>query len=292
MTDMEQSVEEPIVEKPKRKLINNLNDLTATEWLPETVSVFVQRGLGSNHADTKIEKQHPAPFSYQDVSRLIRFFTKKDQRVLDPFVGVGSTLKACAIEGRAGTGIELVPKFAQLSRERLLAEVEDASGQEVLEDNALEAIKQFEDDSFDFVVTSPPYWSILNKKLDHKSRERAINNLDTNYSNLEEDLANIADYDQFIRVLGDFFIDCSRILKPRKYMAIIVSDFRNKEKYYMFHSDLANHLEKGPYQLKGIKILYQRHKKIFPYGYPYSYVPNLHHQYIIILQNDKDTNAK
>jgi hypothetical protein len=40
--------------------------------------------------------------------------------------------------------------------------------------------------------------------------------------------------------------------------------------------------ERG-FTLKGVKILYQRHKRVFPYGFPYSYVPNLHHQYILIL---------
>ena len=34
-------------------------------------------------------------------------------------------------------------------------------------------------------------------------------------------------------------------------------------------------------------MLYQRHKRIFPYGYPCAYVPNIHHQFIMILQNAK-----
>ena len=37
--------------------------------------------------------------------------------VLDPFVGVGSTLKACALEGRKGIGFELNPKYAPSWRE-------------------------------------------------------------------------------------------------------------------------------------------------------------------------------
>jgi hypothetical protein len=72
---------------------NHLNELTAREWIPETVSVWRQRGLGANHPDAQIERQHPAPFSFTDVGRLIRFFTKKGDTVLDPFVGVGSTLR-------------------------------------------------------------------------------------------------------------------------------------------------------------------------------------------------------
>src|SRR3989344_5733299 len=92
----------------KRKLINGLNDLTAAEWIPETISVFVQKGLGAGSEEAKIERQHPAPYSFQDVARLIRFFTKKDDLILDPFCGVGSTLKACAINNRRGIGIEIV----------------------------------------------------------------------------------------------------------------------------------------------------------------------------------------
>ena len=46
---------------------------------------FIKRDLGARHKDTKFELQHPAPFSFQDVGRLIRFFTKENEIVLDPF---------------------------------------------------------------------------------------------------------------------------------------------------------------------------------------------------------------
>lgn len=71
-------------------------------------------------------------------------------------------------------------------------------------------------------------------------------------------------------------------------MAVVVSDFRDKSKYVMFHADLAAALEPYCLEMRGLKVLYQRHKRIFPYGYPYAYVPNIHHQFILILQNAKD----
>lgn len=108
----------------RRKPVNRLNDLEAKEWIPETVSVWTQRGLGKGHEHAQIERLHPAPFSFQDVARLIRFFSKSGETVLDPFVGVGSTLKAAALEGRRGIGIELNGKYAELSRERLRLEVD------------------------------------------------------------------------------------------------------------------------------------------------------------------------
>ena len=270
---------------------NSLNDLTAKEWIVETVSVWNQRGLGAGHPDAKIERQHPAPFSFTDVSRLVRFFTKRGQVVLDPFVGIGSTLKACALEGRKGVGIELNPHFAELTRVRIRTEVRDifatADEQHVLEGDARDLLPGIADESVDFVVTSPPYWAIL-KKADHKVRqERIANGLSTDYGDDPRNLGQIPSYEEFLQELKAIFSECKRVLKRGKFMAIVVSDFRDKSRYVMFHSDLAQALETIGLEMRGLKVLYQRHKKIYPYGYPYSYVPNIHHQYILILQRPK-----
>lgn len=270
---------------------NQLNELTAKEWIPETISVWNQRGLGAGHPDAQIERQHPAPFSFTDVGRLIRFFTKRGHTVLDPFVGVGSTLKACAIDGRIGIGIELNPTFVELTQKRLSTEVQDmfstATEQRVLEGDSRDHLPNIPDESVDFVVTSPPYWSIL-KKQDHKVRqERLEKGLAKDYGEDARDLGRIEDYEEFLVELGKILGECARTLKRGKYMTIIVSDFRDKSKYIMFHADLAKALEQYSMEMRGLKVLFQRHKKVFPYGYPYSYVPNIHNQYILILQKKK-----
>src|SRR5690606_31346101 len=107
-------------------LKNTLNDLTAKEWLTETVTVFSQKGLGASNKDAQIEKLHPAPFSFQDVARHIKFFTKEGDKVLDPFLGVGSSLKACAFEDRIGYGIELNKRYTDLSELRIEQEVPES----------------------------------------------------------------------------------------------------------------------------------------------------------------------
>ena len=270
-------------------LSNRLNELTAKEWLSETVTVFSQKGLGAGSNDALIEKQHPAPFSFQDVARFIKFFSKSGDKILDPFCGVASTLKACAFDNRIGYGIELNKKYAELSKERIKLEVPDEfeykKQQKVIQGDSIKEIKKFKDEYFDFIITSPPYWNIL-ETVDHKVKNtRVKNNLDVKYSENNLDLANIPSYDKFISTLSDFFISCERVLKPNKHMCIIVSDFRKKDKYHIFHSDLANAIEKsGKFQLKGIRILYQRHKGIYPYGYPFTFVPNMHHQNVLIFQ--------
>ena len=279
-------------DNPVRKVDprNSLNDLSSTEWVAETVSVWGQRGLGAKHPDAQIEREHPAPFSFTDVARLIRFFTKAGEVVLDPFVGVGSTLKACALEGRLGIGFELNDHYVTLTHERLRIEVgPDAveADQTVECGDARDLTKRLSTDSIDFVVTSPPYWNILHKE-DHKARqERTRRNLDTRYSDDSRDLGNIAGYEAFLAELRDILGECGRALRPRKYMAVIVSDFRHRSRYVTFHTDLARELESCDLELRGLTVLHQRQKRVFPYGYPYAYVPNIHHQFILILQNMK-----
>lgn len=267
--------------------VNRLNDLIAKEWIPETVSVWIQRGLGKTHAHAQIERQHPAPFSFQDVSRLIRFFTKAGETVLDPFVGVGSTLKAAALEGRKGIGIELNSKYAALARLRLKTELPAGQPvcreQVVIRGDARAVVPTLPEGSVKFVVTSPPYWKILHKQ-DHKARqERVAHGLDTRYSGDAADLGNIETYPGFLKALADTLALTRTCLVEGGNLCIVVGDFREKSRYVMFHADVAREMEARGFTLKGLKVLYQRHKRVFPYGFPYSYVPNIHHQYIVIL---------
>jgi DNA modification methylase len=271
---------------------NTINDLSAREWMSESVSVWTQRGLGAGHADAQIERQHPAPFSFTDVARLVRLFTKRGMTVLDPFMGVGSTLKACALEGRNGIGMELNERFAGLAAERLSTEVPPdvlgESRQVIQQGDARELIGALPADSVDFLVTSPPYWGILNKKPDHKVRQERIGNgLETRYGDDSRDFANIMIYGDFVAALAEFFGLCSRVLRNGKYCVIIVGDFRHGGRYFPLHADLARELENRGYVLKAMNVLYQRHKRVFPYGYPAAYVSNVHHQNVLVLRNER-----
>jgi DNA modification methylase len=289
--------EDTVVAPPTVDPRNSLNNLTGKEWLPETKSFFFQKGLGAKHPHAQIERLHPAPYSFQDIGRLILFFTKTGNTVIDPFGGVGSTAKACALNGRFCTSIELSMEWHELSIKRLEKEVAKGSSEEHTFINAdcIPTLKTFEDGTFDFMVTSPPYWAILNKKADHKvKKERVDQNLATNYSDDSKDLGNIEQYADFLETLvQDVFRECGRVIKEKRYMCIVVSDFRNKSEFISFHSDLIqrlSHLDVGSgckLTLQGVKILAQNHKSLLPYGYPFAYVENIHHQYILIFRKTK-----
>lgn len=272
---------------------NTLNDLTGKDWLPETKSYFFQKGLGASHPDAQIEKLHPAPFSFQDIEKLVAFFTKKGMHVLEPFGGVGSTAKACDLLGRVCTSIELSPKYHELSILRLEKEVGEGASKRhnFINGDSCEVLKSMETGSFDFMVTSPPYWGILNKQDQKVIKERVANNLDTKYSDDEKDLGNVKSYSEFLDILCTrIFLQCARLLRKGKYMAIVISDFRDKNEYISFHSDLIQRLNKaeipdgGHLVLQGTKILIQNHKSLLPYGYPFGYVENIHHQYVLIFK--------
>ena len=123
--------------------------------------------------------------------------------------------------------------------------------------------------------------------------ERVRLDLATNYSDDERDLGNIGEYDSFLREIVAIFMACGRVLRTRRYLAIVVSDFRHQSTFHAFHSDLIQQLDGADVgathylALQGVKVLLQNHKSLKPYGYPFAYVENIHHQYILIFRKEE-----
>ncbi len=65
---------------------------------------------------------HPAPFPVELVEKLIRMYSYVDDTVLDPFVGIGTTMIAAARSGRNSIGVEIDPEFVRIAYERLRKE--------------------------------------------------------------------------------------------------------------------------------------------------------------------------
>jgi len=261
---------------------NKLNNLTNREWMMETKSVWFSRPPQRD----ELKAQHPATFAESDIVRLIEFFTKPGEMVLDPFLGSGSTLVACAQSQRRGVGIELIGHWAEIARQRIGAE-ESKPEQRVLVGDSRELLGDMEPESVDFVVTSPPYWSILLKDWDHKVKaERKSKGLQTRYSDEPGDLGNTESYDDFLAELGKVFEQCGRALRSRRYMCVVVSDFRHGSKFIAYHADVSRVVESSGFSLEGITILVQDSKNLYPYGIPFAFVSNIHHQYILVFRKN------
>ena len=65
------------------------------------------------------ERLHETPFPVELIERWLTIWTMKDDQVLDPFVGSGTTLVGCEQLGRKGRGIEISPAYVAVSLERL-----------------------------------------------------------------------------------------------------------------------------------------------------------------------------
>jgi DNA modification methylase len=247
-----------------------------------------------------LKEQHPATFSETDIEKLILFFTKKGGRVLDPFLGSGSTLIACLNTQRSGLGVELVQRWAAIARRRLRQVKANTKRSQpsltgakqptldIVRGDSRDTLATLPPESFDFVVTSPPYWKILTKARDHKSRrERLSKGLPTKYSEDRRDLGNAPGYEEFLEELAKVFAGCYALLKNGKYMAVIVSDFRHGSRFIAFHNDLAVAIQRVGFSLEGITVLVQDSKTLYPYGMPYAFVSNIHHQYILIFRKPR-----
>ena len=63
--------------------------------------------------------KHPAPYPVELAERLVRMFSFVGDKVLDPFMGTGTTNLACARWGRNSVGIELDPNYFAIARRRI-----------------------------------------------------------------------------------------------------------------------------------------------------------------------------
>lgn len=261
---------------------NRLNDLDGKEWLKFLKSWYIFDALKSDLDEerrvTKDTKDHPATFSPTMISEFIKFFTKSGMNILDPFVGIGSTLVACDRTNRIGYGVELNSKFAKIAKKRTSSKQTIISGDSTkLLDLGLPKM--------DFCITSPPYWSMLHK-IDVNQKIRIRNGLSTKYSNKKEDLGNITDYEEFMENLLNVFKQVHELLRPGKYMVVFVQNVVDRSVMVPFAWDLAIRLSKT-FILKKEKIWCQDHKNLYPFGYPFEWVSNTHHHYALVFQKQK-----
>ena len=97
----------------KYHLDNKLNDLAGNEWNYFLRSVINTRysTSGDEGFAHHIRKIHPSPKPPQLMRDIIKFFTKKNDHILDYFMGVGGTLLGASLSKRNALGIDLSSKY-------------------------------------------------------------------------------------------------------------------------------------------------------------------------------------
>lgn len=78
--------------------------------------VWVIPNVKSNHVEKTI---HPCQFPVELIERLVLSLTDPGDAVLDPYMGVGSTVIAAAKHGRIGYGCDVVKEYVKVARDRV-----------------------------------------------------------------------------------------------------------------------------------------------------------------------------
>jgi len=262
-------------------MAKRINNLSGKEWLQYSFSIW--KDIQKNKEEWAL--RHPAMFPIMMAEKLIDIFTNsKEQVVLDPFMGSGSTLIAAQNKGLKGIGFEINKEYISMAKNRLDNVYRtifiNNSNYKLINDSAENIDTYFSPNSVDLTITSPPYWDILNRR--RSADRKAIRN----YSNSSVDFGNISDYNQFLLSLQSVFSKVYKVTKPGRYCIVIVMDIRKNSNFYPFHSDLTKKMEEINFSLRDI-IIWDRQKEynnLRPLGYPYSFVVNKVHEYIMIFK--------
>ncbi len=142
----------------------------------------------------KKEVQHPAKYPEDLAEMFVQAFSQKGENVFDPMSGTGSTQISAVKFGRNGYGTELSSFFADIARDRVLSfifeEVNAGRNQDVEADiihaDAFRA-KELGFPKQHLLITSPPYWDMLNMKGAENQAKRIKKGLQTNYSDDDKD---------------------------------------------------------------------------------------------------------
>jgi len=283
------------------------NDLPGQEWLRYSVSVWSD----IRKTAEELSLNHPAMFPTMLCERVMKMFLPAGpHRVLDPFLGSGSTLVAARSLGKQGIGLEISESYIELAKSRLAqadlnrreSKVESREPEipdhlrfpaldsplstldfQIHRADSRQLAEFVEPESIDLCLTSPPYWNILNQKRSADYKEVR------HYGNLDDDLGTIAGYEEFLTELAGVFERVHTALRPGAYCIVVVMDLRKKSRFFPFHADLAARMQQAGFLFDDLIIWNrgQEYNNLRPLGYPSVFRVNKVHEFVLVFQKPR-----
>lgn len=188
-----------------------INDLNLNRWkeyddiITDSLWVIKKRDTSGSHS-----AGYWGNFIPQIPNQLIRRYTKKNEWVLDPFLGSGTTLIESQRLERNGIGVELIPSVAKLAQNNLNEEKKKNKSEIIVGDSSGIDLKknlhQLEIKSVQLVIMHPPYWDIIK------------------FSEEKSDLSNSTSLNDFLESFGKVIDNVSSVLDKGRYLAVIIGD--------------------------------------------------------------------
>lgn len=269
---------------------NELNNLSGKQWLffLNTLVVTNFPTKGEESYGHSLRKINPSPKPPQLMKSIIEFFTKEGMWVLDPFMGVGGTLLGASLCRRNAVGIDISDKYIEvykkvsrdLGLKEQIAICNDARNIPEIFNN----LGEF----FDLILTDPPYCNMQAKLKTGDKAKKIGRQYSTPFTLNKNDIGNI-DYEAYLQELKKIIEKSLLYLKKGRYIVIFTKDLQpTKSRHNMLHADIVSTLLtiKG-IKYRGYKIWFDKAQNLYPFGYPYDYVGNQFHQFILIFRKEK-----
>jgi len=216
---------------------------------------------------------HPARFVPELPAKYIRLFSHKGETVLDPFCGSG-TANVVAMElGRNSIGIDINPFSTDLTLKRLASAEQrvhdNGTIHLVLNEDCRALMKEMPADSVDLVITSPPYFDVVDYDHDDPGQ-----------------LGNVHDYGVFLSGMEMAFAGMFSALKPGGYAIVNTQDLFKKSAKCPIHSDYIRLAERVGLETVNVNIYILNYSTggRLVFGYPAAYYPKNDHEYILIFR--------
>jgi DNA modification methylase len=258
---------------------NHINCLSAKEWIKSQVAIW---DFYYEKRDIRDKNIHPAVFPIALPKKCIELFTHKGELILDPFVGIGTTLIAAQDTERNAIGFDLNSKYIEFAEKRLIQSRLDFftenTKQIAINDNALNVSKYLNKETISLCITSPPYANMLNHERLNKSfrsnlRKNKYYKKIQQYSDNPQDLGTL-NVKEYIKALIKIYKEIFPLLKPKAHCVININDLWENNHRYPIHSYIIEALEKIGYELRNI-IIWDKRKlvnNVGIFGWPNNYI--------------------
>ncbi len=255
---------------------NRISCGTAKEWVKGMVTIQTFYYGGRDIRDKNV---HPAVFPISLPAHFIKLLTHKGELVLDPFVGIGTTLVAAKDLGRNAVGFDLKEEYIEIAKKRLAqTTLESDTRQLAIVDEARNIPAYLEENTVSLCITSPPYANMLNRPRLNKSirgnlRDNGQYLKVQQYSNDKRDLGTM-DHEEYADALTETYSGILPLMKPRTHCIININDVWWENKRYVTHIYVIEALQKAGFEFRNTFIWDKRDlvNKVGIFGWPNNFI--------------------
>ena len=269
------------------------NELTPKEWTKLSKSVWPAREVSSPRKWYHLE--HGATFSVALAERVIKIYTRKNDLVLDPFAGVGTTLIAARNLGRRAIGIELYEKFTSIAKQLLAQKtLIETPEQAIICGDSRNLLNWVSPNSVQLMLTSPPYANFIHRSIEDRKKTHKTSWLTSKnksvvkpYGKDLRDFGNLP-YDKFLEEVKKLMKKLIIVTKPGGYNVWVVKDHRDPQRgrpIIPVHCDFARVGEEAGFIYHDLVIWDQNEQRnLVLLGYPSVFYVNINHTFLVVLR--------